>query len=186
MDGKKDCSITDKTNINEYITQLVIENGESLRRFINRISFGNPEYIEEVYQEVWLVITEYYERIDKNRPIYPFLCGIAKNKLRNILKQEKKRVAASLDTMGDFLHANSSICETSIDIHCRVYIEELIFACIHGLSEAEKQMFVDWYLRKLSHSEIARKRNITTASSKMQKCRLVKKLVDNINLYYFC
>ena len=185
MNNNEDAMLNKLSCRNAEIKILIEENGSNLKRFITRISFQNAEYIEEIYQEVWLTVVEGYDKVDKQRPILPYLYGIAKNKLRNRIRRERIREAVSIEVIGDHTYVSQEKLSLGVEDQYHFYGEELVTVCMKGLTHTEKQTFVDWYLHKLSHEEIAKKRNISIASSKMQKYRLTKKLIENIQRYYF-
>jgi|GEM_PF-3559747 len=186
--------LDEQTQRNKYIEKIYRENNQRLRAFVSRISHGNKEYIEEICQEVWLAITNHRERIDHTRPIFPYLCGTARYMLLNRLRKttiERRfcispyilgkdyQNSASMRCRGDSLDLPTSHLQSSHDIEFSdFYYKELIYECMKVLTDSEKQTFIDWYIRRMTHSKIAELRGITIGASKMKKRRLAVKLIQ--------
>ncbi len=133
----------------------------------------NSSLVDDILQEVYLEAFRHMDKLKEHENIEGWIYKTAENKTKKLNEIYYK-----------YYH-NKSGLEEEI-----TYEERALTELIQGeeyqsiLTEDEFLLLMMKYKEGYSHSEIAKMRNITEASSKMKLSRIMKKLKDSIGLFF--
>ncbi|MBE6648080.1 MAG: sigma-70 family RNA polymerase sigma factor [Ruminococcaceae bacterium] len=161
----------------EFIKELYIKNYDSIVRFCSRKT-KTIDDARDIAQEVFLIFIDKINEIDKTKA-RAWLYGTANNKLSEYMKSPDFKLTQISEEIESKL---KSISLEEEYFNCSekeiLYKKDIILNC---LSDEKRKFYEDYYIRKLSHKEIAEKNGISVQASKVRKNRLMLELVKIIN-----
>ena len=170
--------------MNEKISKFKINDEIDIERIIDEYSnylsvvikniCGNilsDEDVEEILLDVFLALWKNREKLDKNKPIKPYISSIAHNLTKKKMTQIHKKNDISP------LEENTIIEETNFDfIIDNKFKKEEVDYILNELSEEDYQIFTLFYYNSYKVKQIANKLDISTVKVKTKLCRIRKKI----------
>ena len=143
-------------------------------RYINRIisnkakNYLSIEDKEEIISDVFLVIWNNKERIDKEKYIEPYISSV----IRNLISVKFRKIDSTINI--DEVDIPE---ENSIDIIVESKEKDFkIEKALSGLSSDARQVFILFYYKNMKVKDIANKLNISVNNVKVMLSRTRKKL----------
>ncbi len=161
----------------EFIRDLYIKNYDSIVRFCSRKT-KNIDDAKDITQEVFLILLDKINDIDKSKA-RAWLYGTANNKLSEYIKSQSLNIEQMSDEIESKLKSVSLEDEFFNCSHEEIESQKGLI--INRLSNEKKILYEEYYIKKLSHKEIADKNGISVAASKVRKNRLAHELMKIIN-----
>lgn len=158
--------------------KLWCEHEPYIRKFCEYKLQSMPDYIDDCVQEVFLALLNALN--DEKEIAYPkaYLTKIALNKINNIYKAEEKRkkTIVSLEDINDATDFDFSVTEEISEEETEKHLEEILSA----LTDNEKKLIEDFYIKKFRQKELAKKMNISENALRQQIFRLRRKVIKEI------
>ena len=136
---------------NAMVDELVRENHARLRAFIFSRT-REYETTDEVAQEVFLVVLKQIDTYDRSQPAWPWILGIARNKLREFWRERAKRTGDSLEA----LIATEELRREEEGIAQALEGElEAMESCMESLSPESRRLVTMTYTGGLTSTQVA-------------------------------
>jgi len=129
-----------ETSHDDWFVEHLLQVRTSLYAYIATLLVRRAD-VEDMYQRVSMAAWRERERFDRSRPFYPWICGIARNHIRQFFREEKKRPSALSPELLDQLAAR----------------REALHECLEKLPAKRKQMIRQFYRQAVTVKEFARR-----------------------------
>ena len=148
------------------------------------LSGHNPDAAEEITQEVFLCLIEKWHVIKKEN-VGGWLFGVARRKFYEYIKAEKKEKKHLLyydDPDSPFFSDKNEAAIFDDEYFCpdESVIDEAKKKILDSLSDDERNMFNQYFEKKMTYNEIMKELGITYYSAKMRVFRLRKKIINAV------
>ena len=165
----KDKIIADFEENRQLNIEEIIQIYQAYVYTILRNSLNNPEDIEEVMSDVFMILWKNYEHLDKNMQVRPYLVGITKN-----LVHKKYRVnAANYENLEDFEEKVSDYVNVE-DLMVENEKSKIVQEVMDNMKPQERQIFVMFYYQAKKVKEISKELEISEVKVKVTLHRLRK------------
>lgn len=164
---------------------MYIENGELniekiadefsgyLWKIISNTGIYENDEIKEIISDALLILWQNQKKLDINKPLSPYLVGIAKNLIKKYFyKFSKLQIENNIEDYEDILLQEDGI-EIIIE---KKAINQEIAKILNKMSLEDKEIFIDFYYEERKIKEISIKYNYSEAKIKTKLHRLRKKL----------
>ncbi len=165
-----------KNNNNFDIEKMIKKYSNYVYKIINNTVTEQVtiEDKEEIISDVFFILWQNQNIIDKNKDIKAYIAGITKNVIKIKLKKVKKtsKAECDIDDFQNFLHtekSTESILEKNEDF------EQLVQE-IKRLESDEYEMLINYYYKGKKIKEIANEFKISESKVKVTLYRIRKKL----------
>ena len=154
------------------------ENLDSLYEFVHYRLGSNPGQVEDVVQDTFVVAIQRLGEFDGRSTLHTWLCGIAKNKIRSLLRKHSMRsiagVLAEADEEIDAILAQIAHEPLPEWVLEREETRELVGATLSSLPPAYRKVLVDKYVEDRSVAQIAAGESLSAkaAESRLHRARL--------------
>ncbi len=168
----------EKKNLAESLWR---EHEPYIRKFCEYKLQSMPDYIDDCVQEVFLALLN---ALKNGKEIaYPkaYLTKIALNKINDLYKTEKKRqkTVVSLDDVNESTDFDFSLTEEISEEETEKHLEEILST----LTDSEKKLIEDFYIKKIRQKEMAKEMNISENALRQQVFRLKRKIIKEIKKF---
>ena len=168
----------EKKNLAESLWR---EHEPYIRKFCEYKLQSLPDYTDDCIQEVFLVLLKALE--DGKEITYPkaYLTKIALNKINDIYKTEekKRKTVVSLDDVNESTGFDFSLTEEISDEETEKHLEKILST----LTDSEKKLIEDFYIKKTRQKELAKQMNISENALRQQVFRLKRKIIKEIKKF---
>lgn len=165
----------EKKNLAESLWR---EHEPYIRKFCEYKLQSLPDYTDDCIQEVFLVLLKALE--DGKEISFPkaYLTKIALNKINDIYKTEekKRKTVVSLDDVNESTDFDFSLTEEISEEETEKHLEEILST----LTDSEKKLIEDFYIKKIRQKELAKQMNISENALRQQVFRLKRKIIKEI------
>ncbi len=152
-----------------------------IRKFCEYKLQSLPDYTDDCIQEVFLVLLKALE--DGKEITYPkaYLTKIALNKINDIYKTEekKRKTVVSLDDVNESTGFDFSLTEEISEEETEKHLEKILST----LTDSEKKLIEDFYIKKIRQKELAKQMNISESALRQQVFRLKRKIIKEIKKF---
>ena len=150
------------------LNDIIDDYYESIWSYSLFLSGHNPDAAEEITQEVFLCLIEKWHVIKKEN-VGGWLFGVARRKFYEYIKAEKKENKNEASIFDDeYFCPDESV------------IDEAKKKILDSLSDDERNMFNQYFEKKMTYNEIMKELGITYYSAKMRVFRLRKKIINAV------
>ena len=140
------------SNCDTLATRLVNEYHARLRAFVFSRTH-DYETTDEVAQEVFLAVLKRVETYDQSRPAWPWILGVARNKLKEYWRQKARRTGDRLEA---FIAQEELLREGEGGedaLECEMSALE---SCMESLPSVSRRLVEMSYTQRLTSDEMAR------------------------------
>ena len=171
-----------KTLIKEYIKDNVLDMEEIMKEFtnyiytiiVNRSSCFQPEDIEEIISDVYLVLWSNQEKLNQEKSLSPYIAGITKN-----LITKKYRGVVNNENIEDY--EEKLIAKERFDVLIENQEKnEKLLKELNKLKKEDQEIFILFYYKFKKIKEISIILGISENKVKSRLSRLRKKLNKKI------
>ncbi len=157
------------------------EHSAYIRKFCEYKLQSYPHLIDDCVQEVFLAL---FKALSDGKEIsYPkaYLTKIALNKINDIYKTEEKRreTIVSLDDVNESQDFDFSRTEEISEDETEKLLEKILST----LTDSEKKLIEDFYIKKIRQKELAKQMNISENALRQQVFRLKRKIINEIKKF---
>ena len=158
------------------LTKNWMTSQRSIRIFINTVVYNKSD-VEDLLQEVACLVAEKYDEYDSTRPFLPWAIGIAKIKIAEFYRRQKREMALKAGQFSD------SLSEACIRSHqqSHPYLTGLEH-CLKELDAKSRKLLMFRYSEDLSAVRIAEKLNTSPGSVRVMLNRIRNRLRHCIQL----
>lgn len=157
---------------------LWLEHEPYIRKFCEYKLQSMPDYIDDCVQEVFLALLNALK--DEKEIAYPkaYLTKIALNKINDIYKTEEKRrkTVVSFDDVNEAQDFDFSSTEEIPEEEIEIHLEKIL----SSLTDSEKKLIEDFYIKKVRQKDLAKEMNISENTLRQQVFRLKRKIIKEI------
>ena len=168
----------EKKNLAESLWR---EHEPYIRKFCEYKLQNMPDYIDDCVQEVFLALLNALK--NKKEIAYPkaYLTKIALNKINDIYKAEDKRkkTIISLEDVNEAVDFDFSVTEEKWEEEAEKHLEKILST----LTDSEKKLIEDFYIKKIRQKELAKQMNISENTLRQQIFRLKRKVIKEIKKF---
>ncbi len=166
------------TNNAEKIWQ---EHEPYIRKFCEYKLQSYPHLIDDCVQDVFLALLR--ALADGKEISFPkaYLTKIALNKINDIYKTEekKRKTVVSLEDVNESTDFDFSLTEEISEDEIEKRLEEIL----SSLTDGEKKLIDDFYIKKTRQKELAKQMNISENALRQQVFRLKRKIIKEIKKF---
>lgn len=157
------------------------EHSAYIRKFCEYKLQSYPHLIDDCVQDVFLALLKALS--DGKEISYPkaYLTKIALNKINDIYKTEEKRreTTVSLDDVNEWQDFDFSCMEEISEKEIEKRLEEILAS----LTDSEKKILDDFYIKKIRQKDLAKQMNISENALRQQVFRLRRKIIQKIKKF---
>ncbi len=169
---------------NKKIKEYIFENNLDIEKIINDYagyvytiiknsgySFNNED-IEEISSDVFLTIWKNKEKLDINKEITPYICGICKNLILKKYRNIQNNIE-DIDEFQNYLYDKFDVTHIQIEDNEKISI---LTNQLMKMKEEDKNIFLYYYYKSKGINEISTTLGISTVKVKSRLSRIRRKL----------
>lgn len=165
----KDKIIADFEENRQLNIEEIIQIYQAYVHTILRNSLTNPEDIEEVMSDVFMILWKNYEHLDQNMQVRPYLVGITKNLVRKkyrVNMENYENLEDFEDKVSDYVNVEDLMVENEKS--------KIVQEVMDNMKPQERQIFVMFYYQAKKVKEISKELEISEVKVKVTLHRLRK------------
>ena len=165
----KDKTIADFEENHQLNIEEIIKIYHVYVHTVLRNCLANPEDIEEVMADVFMILWKNYEHLDKTVPVKPYLVGITKNLVRKkyrVNMENYENLEGFEDKVSDYVNVEDLIVENEKS--------KIVQQVMDNMKPQERQIFVMFYYQAKKVKEISKDLEISEVKVKVTLHRLRK------------
>ena len=167
-----------KGEISPEFTQLVAEQHRQLRSFVRTLGV-DPEWVDDLAQEVFLVAWRELDSFDPERDIGKWLRGIARNLVRNELRKDQRRKRILHQRLSELLVRSQDDRKATDWEQFRM---SALRDCVEQLAPKSRQIVAGRYGDGWKAPDLADHLGMTAAAVRQALMRIRKQLKQCIEL----
>ena len=145
---------------------------------------GETALAEDITQEVFMFFVKYPEKFDSARAaLFPFLCGVARNKIYNHLKKSGTRLETADIEAEIYENATNGSSKSPLKILLDEEFAAKVEECLTKLSPTQREVLILRETEELAYEEIARITEIDVGAVKSRLFRARRRLADELAPY---
>ena len=158
---------------NSAFSQMVAEQHQQLRGFVRMLGV-DPEWVDDLAQEVFLVAWRERESFDRQREIGKWLRGIARNLVRNELRKDRRRRRILHEGLSELLvHSQEGETESA---DWKQYQMSSLRDCVEQLAPKSRQIVAGRYSDGWKAPDLADHLEMTAAAVRQALMRIREQL----------
>jgi RNA polymerase sigma-70 factor (ECF subfamily) len=161
-------------NHNEHALELIIKQygGYVYTIVHNILSSMTSQDVEETVADVFIKLWNHSEYLDKEKPIKPYIIGIARNTAKNKLREQTFTVSLEDDEL--FLNCNP---EEEVE---RKEVIEIIKEVLQNMKPEDRTIFIRYYYNYEKIRDISISCKLSESAVKMKLHRIRKVLQETL------
>ena len=157
----------------ESFARMVAEHQFQLRGFVRSLGV-DPEWVDDIAQEVFLTALREHESFDRMRDLGKWLRGIARNLVRNEVRKDARRIRILHDGLTELLLGPPGAdLESQEWQHCRM---PALRDCVEQLPRRSRQMVSERYGGGWTATELAEHLGMTAVAVRQSLLRIREQL----------
>lgn len=152
-----------------------------IRKFCEYKLQSLPDYVDDCVQDVFLALLKALDEGKEIAHSKAYLTKIALNKINDLYKSEEKRrkKIIPLDDVRETTDFDFSLTEEISDEEIEKHLQEIL----NSLSDDEKQLIENFYIKKIRQKELAKEMKISENALRQQVFRLKRKIIKEIKKF---
>ena len=170
-----------KTEVTNDAEKIWREYEPYIRKFCEYKLQSYPHLIDDCVQEVFLALLKSLSEGKEISYLKAYLTKIALNKINDIYKTEEKRkkTIVSLEDAKDVQDFNFTLVEEISEEETEQHLNEIL----NFLTDSEKKLIEDFYVKKIKQKDLASKMNISENALRQKVFRLKRKIIKEIKKF---
>ncbi len=166
--------------IKEEAEKLWIEHEAYIKKFCEYKLSSKPDYIDDCIQEVFLALINALKSEKQIEHPKAWLTKVASNKIKDIYENEKKKNLNTVPFEDEYVKQSTDFDYSFTEEISSEQVERNFKKIINSLTEKEKQLIEDFYIKKTKQKDLANQMNISENTLRQQVFRLKRKIIKEL------